>query len=81
MIDILGQSSDFSHEDAVRLRRVEQKIDLILAKLGIDYTETWNLSTEREHGPIKGTRSARSSFIARRRESAWRRPSTTLKRT
>ncbi len=46
MIDILGQSSDFSHEDAVRLRRVEQKIDLILAKLGIDYTETWNLSTE-----------------------------------
>jgi hypothetical protein len=46
MIDILGHSSDFSHEDAVRLRRVEQKLDLILGQMGIPYTETWNLSAE-----------------------------------
>jgi hypothetical protein len=46
MIDILGHSSGFSHEDSVRLRRVEQKLDLILEKLGIAFTETWNLSTE-----------------------------------
>ncbi len=44
MIDILGHSSEFSHDDAVRLRRVEQKLDLVLKHLGIDYTETWNLS-------------------------------------
>ncbi|MGP0065446.1 MAG: hypothetical protein ACLQGP_17810 [Isosphaeraceae bacterium] len=46
MIDILGQSSSFSHDDAVRLRRVEQKLDLVLKHLGIDYSETWNLSEE-----------------------------------
>jgi hypothetical protein len=46
MIDILGHSSDFSHDDAVRLRRIEQKLDMVLKHLGIDYTETWNLSEE-----------------------------------
>ncbi len=46
MLDILGHSSDFSHDDAVRLRRIEEKLDLILKQLGIDYTETWNLSPE-----------------------------------
>ncbi len=46
MLDILGHSSDFSHDDAVRLRRVEAKLDLILKQMGIDYTETWNLSSE-----------------------------------
>jgi hypothetical protein len=46
MLDILGHTSDFSHDDAVRLRRVEEKLDLILRHLGIDYTETWNLSAE-----------------------------------
>ncbi len=46
MIDILGHSSDFSHDDAVRLRRLEQKLDLVLKHLGIEYTETWNLSEE-----------------------------------
>jgi hypothetical protein len=46
MIDILGHTSGFSHEDSVRLRRLEQKLDLILEKLGIAYTETWNLSAE-----------------------------------
>jgi ribosomal protein L7/L12 len=46
MLDILGHSSDFSHDDAVRLRRVEQKLDLVLRHMGIDYCETWNLSEE-----------------------------------
>jgi hypothetical protein len=46
MIDILGHSSGFSHEDAVRLRRLEQKLDLILGKLEITFTETWNLPAE-----------------------------------
>jgi ribosomal protein L7/L12 len=46
MLDILGHSSDFSHDDAVRLRRLEQKVDLILKHLGIDYVETSNLSEE-----------------------------------
>jgi hypothetical protein len=46
MLDILGHSSDFSHDDAVRLRRIEQKLDLVLKHLGIDYFETWNLSEE-----------------------------------
>ena len=46
MIDILGQSSGFSHEDAVRLRRVEQKLDLVLKHLGIEYTDNWSLSDE-----------------------------------
>ena len=46
MLDILGHSSDFSHDDAVRLRRIELKLDLILKQMGIDYTETWNLSSE-----------------------------------
>jgi hypothetical protein len=46
MIDILGHSSSFTHDDAVRLRRVEQKLDLVLKHLGIEYTETWSLSDE-----------------------------------
>jgi hypothetical protein len=46
MIDILGHSSSFTHDDAVRLRRVEQKLDLVLKQLGIEYTETWSLSDE-----------------------------------
>jgi hypothetical protein len=46
MIDILGHSSSFTHDDAVRLRRVEQKLDPVLKHPGIEYTETWSLSDE-----------------------------------
>ena len=54
MLDILGHMSDFSHDDAVRLRRLEQKLDLILKHLGIDFTETWNLSEEVRRGRARG---------------------------
>src|SRR5262249_512766 len=37
---------DFTHQDAVRLRRIEQKLDLILAHLGIAFTETSSLAPE-----------------------------------
>jgi ribosomal protein L7/L12 len=39
VLDFLGGSSDFTAEDAARLRRVERKLDLILAHLGISHVE------------------------------------------
>jgi ribosomal protein L7/L12 len=39
VLDFLGGSSDFTAEDSARLRRVERKLDLILAHLGIPYAE------------------------------------------
>lgn len=39
MINLFDRSSDFSADDAARLRRVERKLDLILAHLGLEFTE------------------------------------------
>ncbi|HEX4607355.1 MAG TPA: hypothetical protein VH092_04040 [Urbifossiella sp.] len=39
MFNLFGGSPGFTPEDAARLRRVERKLDLILAHLGVSYTD------------------------------------------
>jgi hypothetical protein len=46
MLELFGRSSDFSHQDRARLRRIEQKLDLILDHLGIAFDEKSNLPAE-----------------------------------
>jgi hypothetical protein len=46
MLDLLGLSQEFTPQDAHRLRRIEQKLDLILAHLGIPFSETSPLAPE-----------------------------------
>ena len=43
MLGLFSQPSDFSRYDRARLRRVEQKLDLILNHLGIAFVETNSL--------------------------------------
>ncbi len=46
MLDLLGLSQEFTDQDALRLRRIEQKLDLILAHLGIEFSVTSTLAPE-----------------------------------
>jgi Ribosomal protein L7/L12 C-terminal domain len=46
MLGLFGPSSEFSRHDRARLRRVEQKLDLILNHLGIAFVETSTLPAE-----------------------------------
>jgi ribosomal protein L7/L12 len=39
MFELFGRSPDFTAADAARLRRVEAKLDLILAHLGVPFTD------------------------------------------
>lgn len=43
MLGLFGQSSGLSGPDRARLRRMEQKLDLILKHLGIAFDETSSL--------------------------------------
>jgi ribosomal protein L7/L12 len=46
MLGLFSQPSDFSRYDRARVRRVEQKLDLILNHLGIAFVETSSLPAE-----------------------------------
>jgi hypothetical protein len=46
MLDLLGLSREFTDHDALRLRRIEEKLDLVLAHLGIAYSENSTLAPE-----------------------------------
>jgi hypothetical protein len=39
VFDLFARGSGFTPEDAARLRRIERKLDLILAHLGVGYRE------------------------------------------
>lgn len=43
MFELFGRPSEFTNRDRARLRRVEQKLDLILAHLGISFDEKSDL--------------------------------------
>jgi hypothetical protein len=46
MFEMFGQSSHFASQDRGRLRRVEEKLDLILKHLGITFVDESGLPAE-----------------------------------